>query len=59
MCAGARLQATSAKLNSLGFVLWAVGNRGRLRAEEEQCQIGTSESILWFWVVTGLEGTGR
>lgn len=44
--AGARLKASSAQFNSLGFVLWAVGSCGRLGAEEELCQIGALESIV-------------
>lgn len=37
---GARLKVLSAKLNGLGFVLWAVGTHGRLGAKEEHCQVG-------------------
>lgn len=39
LCWGSRSEASSAKLNGLGFALWAVGSHGRLGVEEEQCQM--------------------
>lgn len=56
-----QVQATTAKLNGLGFGLCLVGSGGpwEVRSFEEQCEIGALESIPWLWVVIGLEGTGR
>lgn len=49
VCTRARLKAFGAKLNDLGFVLWAVGNHESLGAKEEQCQMDTLKNILWLW----------
>lgn len=33
------------------------GEPWEVRSFEEQCEIGTLESILWLWEVIGLQGT--